>query len=66
MLAALLALRGGEEEWQESQKLIETPGVKASAERTAACRPPCWCSRGGKENLLKARRILENLVADPR
>jgi len=62
-LAVLLASRGGEKEWKESQDLIGTPGVQASAaeQRLQAA---LLASRGGKENALKARKILEGLVAD--
>jgi len=65
LLAALLASRGGEKEWQESQELIETPGVPASASEQRL-QATLLAHRGGKENLLKARRILEKLTADTR
>ena len=65
LLAVLLASKGGDKEWLESQNLIETPGVPAPAgeQRLQAT---LLAQRGGKENLLKARKILEQLTADTR
>lgn len=61
MLAALLHNRGGENAWQESQQLLET---SAADDPTLDRRLQAvlLVSRGGNENLAKARDILEKLV----
>jgi tetratricopeptide (TPR) repeat protein len=50
---------------QASQKLIETSGVRVSADEQRV-QAGLLANRGGKENLLRAQRILEGLIADSR
>ena len=66
-LADVLAARGGEREWQESLQLLESAGEdKGSPGANRRLQVRFLVQRGGKENLLKARQILEPLVADPK
>jgi len=50
---------------QKSQNLIDTPGAQASASERSL-QAALLAKRGGKENLLKARPLLERLIADTR
>ena len=65
MLATLLALHGGEDDWLKIAELARNPRRQASADELRL-QASLLVGRGGKENLLKARRILENLITDPR
>ena len=64
-LADILTARGGEKEWQEALQLLEGSGSEgdaASLDRGAEAR--LLVRRGGKDNLEKARQLLEELIAD--
>lgn len=65
-LAALLAANGSEEDWAESQSLLavqDNSSVAGVSDRRL--RAGLLVQKGGHENLQEARRILEDLIADP-
>jgi tetratricopeptide (TPR) repeat protein len=63
MLATLLAARGGEKEWQESQSLLETPAVQSTVAEQRL-QASLLARRGGKDNFAKARGLLDKITAD--
>ena len=63
MLATLMAARGGEKGWRESQQLLETSEAEDPT-LDRRLQAVLLVHRGGKENLLKARRILEKLTSE--
>jgi cellulose synthase operon protein C len=48
---------------EKSQQLIDTPGAHASIDERRL-QASLLATRGGKENLLKARRILEDIISE--
>jgi tetratricopeptide (TPR) repeat protein len=58
-----LATRGGEAAWEESQRLLEPAGAQSTVDEQRL-QAVLLLRRGGKDNLRKARRILEKLTAD--
>jgi tetratricopeptide (TPR) repeat protein len=63
-LAQLLVERGGELEWQEAQGLLLESSVAGDAELDRLFQVRTLMVRGGKENLEKAERLCEELLAD--
>ncbi len=64
-LAAVLADRGGQENWQAAVKLLgESQAADASLLSTQRMHAMMLARRGGAENLAKARSILENLSGE--
>ncbi len=67
-LVNLLATRGGEEQWQEAQKLVAdfrgATGSDAGLDERAQAR--LLALRGGKENIAKARQKMEALARGPK
>jgi len=65
MLAAILASRGGEREWQEAQQLLEqSGGNKGGAVLDQRLQAVLLARRGSANDLERAKQILERLVAD--
>ncbi len=65
-LAALLAQRGGEKEWQEAIELLARgQGGDSSSEGDQRLQAILFVRRGGPENLAKAQRLLKQLTLDP-
>jgi tetratricopeptide (TPR) repeat protein len=63
-LAGFLAARGGQSQWQEALRLLEgTGGVGDIADPDRRAEAILLIGRRGKENLAKARQILEQLIA---
>ncbi len=63
MLAELLVERGGEQQWQEAQRLVEEAGKDRTVPEVGRrVQAMLLTRRGGKENLAKAKQILEELV----
>jgi tetratricopeptide (TPR) repeat protein len=62
-LAQLLVERGGEPQWQEAQRLLES-SVAGDAELDRLFQVRTLMVRSGKENLAKAERLCEELLAD--
>ena len=56
MLAALLAVARRRKRLAGSRRSCSRPPASRRRPTNKGCRPPCWRSRGGKENLLKARQ----------
>lgn len=66
-LAALLAERGGDSEWQEAQQLLEPSAAGADGSHLdRRLQALLLARRGGKENLAKAREMVNKLIADPK
>ena len=63
MLAELLVERGGGQQWQEAQRLVEEAGKDRTVPQVGRrVQAMLLTRRGGKENLAQARQILEELV----
>jgi tetratricopeptide (TPR) repeat protein len=69
MLAGLLADRGGQQRWNEALQLLDGT-ADGDAERPQPVdqrlQALLLARRGGADNLARARRILQGLIADPR
>ena len=65
MLASLLASRGGQKEWDEGLQLLgKRPDSRGPSEADRRLEAVLLARRGGKENLAKARLVVERLIAD--
>ena len=65
-LARLLTARGGLTRWQEAQQLIRQGGSPEGASSVdQRLEAQLLVHRGGKDNLKKAKRLIEQLVRDP-
>ncbi len=64
-LAAILAVRGGEKEWQEARKLLEEPGSgQGPSLEDRRMLASLLQRRGTKDDLSEATRLLEKLAED--
>ena len=63
-LVELLVQRGGEQEWQEAQQLLESSPGGAASNTDRFLQAYSLLRRGGKENLDKAERLCQALLAD--
>jgi tetratricopeptide (TPR) repeat protein len=67
LLAGLFVAGGGEQAWQDARRLLEETGKDGLVtDQDRHLEAIVLSRRGGKENLDKARQILETLVADPK
>ncbi|MBN1588463.1 MAG: tetratricopeptide repeat protein [Pirellulales bacterium] len=65
-LAAVLAARGSESEWQEVERLLDRPDSDQNASSVdQRLQVTLLLRRGGKDNLRKARILLEKILANP-
>lgn len=65
-LAYLLANRGGAREWQEAQQLMAHGGQgRGATSQDQRLEAQLLLRRDGKENLSRAKQLLEQLVRDP-
>ncbi|NQU20244.1 MAG: tetratricopeptide repeat protein [Candidatus Nealsonbacteria bacterium] len=63
-LALVLAVRGGDEQWQQAQEMLKQTDPDDMDEEDRRLHAALLENRGGSDNLESSRRMLEGLIAD--